>query len=203
MKRTTTLQRVALYAVMTIALMCAGLAPSNSDAIQVQSTVTPTVDPLVAYMEEQRIEESNKYRDRQIECLATNIYFEARGEPKKGQAAVGLVTVNRTRSRIFPDDICGVVRQGMHDKKGRPLRNQCQFSWYCDGRKNKINDAETYSAIRVLSTKIYDDYYVANTYHDITNGAEYFQRRDLEGYMRGKHVTAIIGEHVYYRMAKT
>lgn len=199
MKRTTT-HKVALYAVMTIALMC-GLAPQNTSAIQaLQAT---RVDPIVQFMKEQEVEESKLYRDRQIECLAKNIYFEARGESKKGQAAVGLVTINRTRSNIFPDEICGVVHQGDHDKKGRPLRGRCQFSWYCDGRKNVIKDQDTYVQIKSLSEKLYDDYYVANTYLDTSKGALYFHNKGVDAPMKGKHITTTIGDHIFYRMAKT
>lgn len=46
-----------------------------------------------------------------LECLAKNIYHEARGEPLVGQYAVAEVTMNRVRSREFPNSVCGVVRQ--------------------------------------------------------------------------------------------
>ena len=46
-----------------------------------------------------------------LECLARNIYYEAGSEPEEGKAAVGLVTINRSRSGNFPTTICGVVNQ--------------------------------------------------------------------------------------------
>ena len=47
-----------------------------------------------------------------IACLATAIYFEARGEPMVGQVAVAQVIVNRVYDERFPDTVCDVVKQG-------------------------------------------------------------------------------------------
>jgi len=48
---------------------------------------------------------------REVQCLAQNIYYEARNEPEEGKVAVGLVTINRTQDPRFPDSVCGVVHQ--------------------------------------------------------------------------------------------
>jgi len=48
---------------------------------------------------------------REMECLARTVYFEARGDGLEGQLAVARTVINRTRSDLFPDSICGVVRQ--------------------------------------------------------------------------------------------
>lgn len=65
-------------------------------------------------------------------CLATAIYFEARGESSKGQAAVAQVILNRVRNPAFPNTACGVVYQNAEQ------RNRCQFSFACDGVKDRI-----------------------------------------------------------------
>ena len=65
---------------------------------------------------------------KHIECMAKAIYFESRNEPLAGQLAVGLVVKNRSMSDIFPKDICSVVYEGVHDARGIPIVNQCQFS---------------------------------------------------------------------------
>ena len=70
---------------------------------------------------------------KQRECLARNIYFEARNEPFAGQFAVAMVTLNRVHDEQFPNSICEVVYQGLHWPSGHPKRDRCQFSWYCDG----------------------------------------------------------------------
>ncbi|MEY8840212.1 cell wall hydrolase, partial [Cribrihabitans sp. XS_ASV171] len=64
----------------------------------------------------------------QFRCLAEALYFEARGEPVKGQFAVAEVILNRVESSRYPDTFCGVIRQGT----GR--KYQCQFTFTCDGR---------------------------------------------------------------------
>jgi len=68
---------------------------------------------------------------REIDCLALNIYFEARWEPEEGRLAVAHVVLNRVRDGRWPDTPCRVVADGFPD--AGPL---CQFSWYCDGRSN-------------------------------------------------------------------
>jgi hypothetical protein len=49
--------------------------------------------------------------DREQDCLANAVYFEARGEPIEGQLAVAEVVLNRTRSGRYPSTICDVVTQ--------------------------------------------------------------------------------------------
>jgi len=51
------------------------------------------------------------FSEKDIECLARNIYFEAAGEPLEGKVAVGVVTLNRTRDPRYPPSICAVVNQ--------------------------------------------------------------------------------------------
>ncbi len=60
-------------------------------------------------------------------CLAQAVYYEARGEPADGQAAVAQVVLNRARSGRHPADVCGVVFEGA-------ARSGCQFSFACDPR---------------------------------------------------------------------
>jgi len=68
-------------------------------------------------------------RNKQLDCLARNIYHEAGGEPFEGKVAVAQVTINRMESGLFPNDLCKVVYQKniVYDKV------LCQFSWYCEG----------------------------------------------------------------------
>lgn len=77
---------------------------------------------------------------RQIYCMAEAIYFEARSESHLGQLAVALTIKNRAfKSPYYPDNICQVVRQGPH-RGGVPIRNRCQFSYFCDGIPERIKD---------------------------------------------------------------
>jgi spore germination cell wall hydrolase CwlJ-like protein len=68
-------------------------------------------------------QEVNEDFNKQLDCLAKNIYFEAAGESYEGKLAVAQVTINRVNDSRFPSTICGVVYQ-------RTL-GTCQFSWTC------------------------------------------------------------------------
>jgi spore germination cell wall hydrolase CwlJ-like protein len=67
-------------------------------------------------------------REKQLACLARNIYYEAGNEPFEGKVAVAQVTLNRAESGLFPNDICKVIYQ----KNIFYEKVVCQFSWYCD-----------------------------------------------------------------------
>lgn len=67
--------------------------------------------------------------DAELHCLTKNVYYEARGESRKGMLAVALVTLNRAEDPRYPDSICGVVYQ------------KSQFSWTATPIKGKINEA--------------------------------------------------------------
>jgi len=47
-------------------------------------------------------------------CVASAIYFEARGEPIEGQAAVAWVIYHRTAAQQYPDTACGVTLCHLH-----------------------------------------------------------------------------------------
>lgn len=79
-----------------------------------------------------------RFTEEDRHCLAQNIFFEARNQTIEGQVAVAWVTLNRYESEEFPSTLCSVVKQARLDAKGNPLRNQCQFSWYCDGKSDRI-----------------------------------------------------------------
>lgn len=82
-------------------------------------------------------------RERQLVCLARNIYFEAGNEPFEGKVAVAQVTINRANSGQFPEDLCRVVYQ----KNVIYERVICQFSWYCD----------RVAAARVIHQPVYEE----------------------------------------------
>ena len=115
--------------------------------------------------------------DRQIECLAKNVYFEARGEPEKGQLAVAHVVLNRIRSNDYPSNICDVVYQPN------------QFNW-TSKHKVKINDWSLFYSIKDLVTHV-----IMNKSIDPTNGALYFRHKKLR--LKSKK-SIVIGNHIFY-----
>lgn len=92
-----------------------------------------------------------------VECLALNVYHEARGEGQLGMELVAQVTVNRIRSRWFPETACAVVREINRDSEtGRLV---AQFSWVLDGRADYARDDEGWArsyliAVRYLMTGV-------------------------------------------------
>lgn len=86
-------------------------------------------------------------RDRAVECLATAIYYEARGETDRGKRAVAQVILNRTRSVAFPHSVCGVVFQGSD------LRTGCQFSFTCDGSMSILPVPAIYQQVRRIANE--------------------------------------------------
>jgi spore germination cell wall hydrolase CwlJ-like protein len=85
---------------------------------------------------------SARQKVREIQCLATAMYFEARGEPARGQFIVGRVILNRVASRYYPGNICDVVYQNAH------MKNACQFSFACDGLPNRVRETDAWSQIK-------------------------------------------------------
>lgn len=85
--------------------------------------------------------------DKELWCLATAIYFEARGESYRGQVAVAQVVMNRTKDHRYPDTICGVVFQNQHRK------NACQFSFACDGIPEVVTEREAWAQAEEIATK--------------------------------------------------
>lgn len=67
-------------------------------------------------------------REKQLACLAKNIYYEAGSEPFEGKVAIAQVTMNRVESGQFPNDVC----QTIYQKNIFYEKVVCQFSWYCD-----------------------------------------------------------------------
>ncbi len=82
----------------------------------------------------------------QLECMAMNIYHEARSESLSGQLAVATVTMNRVESTRFPDTVCEVVWQ--RNNRG------CQFSWTCDGKPDQIRNENAYTKALKLAKEV-------------------------------------------------
>ena len=122
-------------------------------------------------------------RQKQLTCLAKNIYFEARNEPFAGQFAVALVTLNRVKDTAFPDTICKVVYQ------------HGQFSWTQDNISDKPKHKKLYDKIKLLSIDI-----TKGKYKDPTFGAMYFHTRQISPrWMNRVKRTVTIGNHIFYR----
>lgn len=121
----------------------------------------------------------------QVECMATNGYFEALGEPTKGIQAVHNVVMNRVEDKRFPKTPCGVINQ--------KAKGVCQFSWKCEGGK-RITDWTAYRKIKKLA----EDVYLGNK-GDITGGAQFYHAEYVKpSWARVFDRTTKIGAHIFY-----
>jgi spore germination cell wall hydrolase CwlJ-like protein len=85
------------------------------------------------------------------QCLADAVYFEARGEVRKGQEAVAQVVMNRVFSGYYPHDVCGVVYQNSHHHLA------CQFTFACEGKDlNKIEEPDMWEQAKQIARDTLD-----------------------------------------------
>jgi hypothetical protein len=98
-----------------------------------------------------RLELTGKSRVKAEKCLADAVYFEARGEPFKGQQAVAQVVMNRVFSGYYPNDVCGVVYQNA----ARHLA--CQFTFACEGKDlNKVDEPDMWEQAKSIAKDMLD-----------------------------------------------
>lgn len=140
---------------------------------------------------------------KQVQCLAKNIYFEARNEPEKGQIAVAFVTLNRVKSEDFPNSICDVVEQKKRVAEIGDSRVVCQFSWYCEKAPKhlyvnnvltKRNDV-VYNEIRDLATYVYANY---ENLKDPTDGSLFYHANYVRPGWKNLQKVTQIGNHIFY-----
>ena len=128
----------------------------------------------------------------EVMCIATAIYFEARGEPIDGQYAVGQVIMNRTHDPRYPSDACSVVYDG-----GEAL-HECQFSFFCDGLSDQPEDNVSWRVAQVIARAVYEGRAApmvgeATHYHTVRVNPDWAQT--------GQEV-AKISDHVFYEAVK-
>ena len=132
----------------------------------------------------------------EVECLAKNIYYEARDQNLTGMYAVAGVTLNRVKDRRWPNDICAVVKQRTI------VQNQwiCQFSWFCDGLSDKPREPDSW--IEALNrTLVAVELY--NNGFDISHGSTHYHYKNVKPYWSTtiEYITTI-DDHHFYRWGK-
>lgn len=134
-----------------------------------------------------------EFRARELQCMATAVYFESRGEPYRGQVAVGQVIMNRIRSPIYPKTICGVVYQGSLN------RNACQFSFACDGKRDRPENKELWaSSVKVAKQVIAREAWIDEVGYSTHYHADYVSPDWRHMFER----VAKVGVHIFYKPPK-
>jgi spore germination cell wall hydrolase CwlJ-like protein len=135
-------------------------------------------------------------RGSELNCLVEAVYYEARSEPITAQLAVANVVLERVRNDKFPNTICGVVHQGRYNKKGQPIRHKCMFSYWCDGKPERMKEIEALKTAISVSEMAINGVVV-----DITVGATHYHAT----YVRPDWIHSFtfmelgqVGRHIFY-----
>jgi hypothetical protein len=128
-------------------------------------------------------------QSRDLECLTTAIYYEARGESAAGQAAVAQVVLNRVRHRLFPKTICGVVFQGA-------TFGGCQFSFACDGSTRRGVDTGAWDRAKRVAAQALD----GSVSSEVGDATHFHVAGIRAGWGPQLARVAQIGAHVFYRL---
>ena len=137
--------------------------------------------------------------NNEIYCLAQNIYFESGNQPLAGKIAVTQVVLNRVNHPNYPTTACCVIYQAKWRTNWKgvevPVRNQCQFSWFCDGKSDDPVDSPTWLTSLNIARNV-----VQGAYGDITEGATHYHATSVHPYWADSlNETVIINDHIFYK----
>lgn len=122
--------------------------------------------------------------DADRECMAMNIYHEARSETIFGQIAVAQVTLNRMFMDRYPDTICGVVWQNK------------QFSWTHDGLSDTPKELGAWATSKAIAQLVLETW---DTEVDVTFGADHYHADSVSPFWSNQDkLTTVIGDHIFY-----
>ena len=123
--------------------------------------------------------------NRELKCLADNIYFEAGNQSTTGKLAVAAVTINRVKSPKFPKSVCSVVYQ--------KTRGTCQFSWVCEGKK-RVRSPQQYAESKRIAEKVL----LSGANHGIFGRNVLFYHADYVNPRWNLRRVTKIGDHIFY-----
>jgi len=147
--------------------------------------------------------EAKPVDNKQLKCLAENIFYEARGESITGKAAVARVVMNRV-NHGFASTPCNVIYQVTTVTKINEETldtykvRLCQFSWVCEDRqKINVNDPKYIQAMDIAYQVLAYD-----AYQDVLpRSALFFHNLTVDPFWPYKQV-AKIGNHIFYSKQK-
>ena len=167
-----------LLKILTVAALCLGVATNSVGSAHGELD-------LNIVQAQYQLERSLQ---KELVCLARNIYFESASEPYRGKVAVAQVTLNRVNSGKFPDSICGVV----HQKTRLDSRTICQFSWVCEGNL-RIRAPQLYNESMTVARRVLlEGFRLPELKHAMFFHASYIQPNWK------RRPVAKIGGHIFY-----
>ena len=186
---------------LTIAAVTPSLNAATSGSVHVDA-LAPFRRPKTVMTVRAKLSPLTKIRDvvnrpayqaymREKDCLATAVYFEARGESAKGQKAVAEVILARTRVPGRPKSICGVVYEGSKRRTG------CQFSFTCDGIADRVRSHEAWRQAMRVATNVMR---TGGKVNPVAGGATFYHADYVSpGWASRMVKVAEIGTHIFYR----
>ena len=158
-------------------------------AVENSSPASASKSQAITQPEVQAVDPAGKAPlDDAITCLARSIFWEAKCKNAADMEAVANVVMNRLGHDGFPDTVCGVVKQGSQSKS-------CQFSWWCDGRSDSVQEEVPYAMAKEIARKALN-----KQLPDRTKGALYFHDRTVKpDWAREYTNTANIGLFRFYK----
>mgnify|MGYP006090690989 FL=1 len=171
----------------------------SHDTMMKWSLLGLVISSLSLYCSNANGSEVKNHYGKETYCLAKNIYFESGNQPLAGKIAVAQVVLNRMEHKSYPKDVCGVVYDAKWrtDWRGKevPVRNMCQFSWFCDGKSDEPLDTKTWE----LSLEVAYDV-LWRHYPDITEGATHYHTLYVDPYWSSSlNETVTITDHIFYK----
>lgn len=172
-----TIRNAAIVIIMTVMLL-------NAEVVFGSFIISEPVKKQITY------EDLTINTKKQINCLADNIYFEARSEDENGKKAIAYTTLNRLEDGRWSDSICGVVKQ--------KIGKVCQFSWICDkSLRNHKRDYQLYEECRNIAVNVYINY--KRNQDDVTGGATFYHADYISPNWSKLTYIKTIGRHLFYR----
>jgi spore germination cell wall hydrolase CwlJ-like protein len=169
------------------------LATTPDEPAAVEETQAPAKDVSVretSALIRAALKDAARPTDRQSQCLAEAVYFEARGESLDGQLAVAQVILNRVADKRFAKSICGVVQE----RSPGPSR-ACQFSFVCDTRSDVPTPSQAWNVAQAVAMVALNE-----ATPDISDRALFFHATRVNPKWRHRmQYTRTVGTHAFYR----
>ncbi len=130
-------------------------------------------------------------------CLALNVYHEAKNQSFMGQVAVAQVVMNRVKDARYPNTVCDVVKQAETYKYNPtiPIKNKCQFSWYCDGKSDKPEEPKAWRDAMHVANGVYNGHI-----GDFVEGATHYHAYYVNpSWAKVKKYVLRIDDHIFYK----
>jgi|TARA_B110000285_G_scaffold231870_1_gene301606 spore germination cell wall hydrolase CwlJ-like protein len=169
----------------------------------------------IVYLSNNQDEETPTVDPEELECMTLNIYREANNQSMAGQIAVARVVMNRVGDRRYPGTPCKVVYEGPmteswktredkeldeHQRIYYPVRNKCQFSWYCDGKADEVIASKASNIKWKLAQDIAYQVLAFNKWSGMIEGATHYHADYVNPtWARQLRLVGKIDDHIFYR----